>query len=206
MELTEKLAKRLAEKWKEKPMVVAVCGAADLGKSYQSGKLVEALRKLGLSAEVLRLDSYLMARQKRIAKKISGYQPEAHNLDEIEADLKGFFAGKSIEKAEYDHSVGMSVGPKQVITLCSVLVIEGLHAMHEKLLPYISYSIFLSASEELLMEIRHEADIIKRKQSEQFSRINLHTELENYKKYVDPYRSKADIVLTLKAKWYYTMC
>ena len=88
---------------------------------------------------------------------------------------------------------------------CSVLVVDGLHSMHEEIMQYIKCSIFICTSDEQLMKIRHKADIIKRKQTSEFSKMNLDSELNKYKMFVDPYKSKANVVLTLTDQRHYEL-
>ena len=187
------------------PLLVAICGAADLGKTHLSTQLVSALVKTGTSACHLTLDSYLIDRAKRTALGISGYQPEAYDLPKIKNDLLEFLKGGAIEYSPYDHAEGKALPAKITINPCQVLFIDGLHSLHNDLRPHINYSIFIYATDALLLKIRHRADIEKRKQSVEFSNLNLRNELTAYKLYVEPYMCSANIVFELKEQWQYAL-
>jgi uridine kinase len=76
--------------------IVAVCGAADIGKSYLAKEITEILNQKGISANHLTLDSFLMNRSDRIEKGISGYDIEAYDFVSIERSLEKYFVGKDI--------------------------------------------------------------------------------------------------------------
>ncbi len=206
MELIEELSKIIAGFGIEnKRLVVAICGAADLGKTHLATNLVNYLEKLSVSANHITLDSYLMPRNKRIESGVSGYEVEAYDIAAIENDLTKFVQGFPIELCTYDHSRGIADGPKKIILPCSVLLVDGLHSMHERFEALISYSIFVCTNEDQLQKIRHRADIIKRKQTSAFSKLNLTSELQKYRMHVAPYKKRANVVLTLIKEWQYSL-
>lgn len=206
MELTEKLADIIVGlKFAHKPIAVAVCGAADLGKTHLAVHLVSSIKKLGISADHITLDSYLTARDRRIKSGVSGYEVEAYDLAAIEKDIAGFMRGLPITFRAYNHSKGFPHGPERFIQPCSVLIVDGLHAMHERFAPWVAYSIFICTDDTQLQDIRHSSDITKRNQTIEFSRSNLDSEFEKYKMYVAPYKDRADVVLTLIKKWEYKL-
>ena len=206
MELIEELSKIIAGFGIEnKRFIVAICGAADLGKTHLATHLVNSLMKLGISANHITLDSYLMPRIKRIESGVSGYEVEAYDLAAIENDLYKFVQGFPIELGAYDHLKGIAEEPNKTILPCSVLFVDGLHAMHERFESLISYSIFVCTNDDQLQDIRHRADIIKRKQTSAFSKLNLASELQKYKMHVAPYKDRANVVLTLIKEWHYSL-
>lgn len=191
----------LASEQDRSPLLVAICGAADLGKTRLSLQLVNGLMERGLKSSHIPLDSYLMERSKRHALSISGYQPEAYYLSRITRDIDGFLQGNPIEYSAYDHAEGKTLTSKVTINPCNILFLDGLHSMHECLRPYVNCSIFIHATDDLHLKIRHEADIKKRKQSVEFSKLNLQNELAAYKMYVEPYLKSADIVYQVNELW-----
>ena len=85
VEIENKIAQKiLSLRELDSHLVVAVCGAADLGKSFLSAGTVDALNLMNLSASHLTIDSFLMNRANRINNEISGYQPEAYDFNAIE--------------------------------------------------------------------------------------------------------------------------
>jgi len=196
---------RLASEHDGSPLLVAICGAADLGKTHLSVQLVSALVEKGANASHLTLDSYLMERSKRNALGISGYQPEAYDLPGIRSDLTRFLQGDPIEYFPYDHAEGKNLPSKMTIDPCHILFLDGLHSMHESLRSHIHYSIFVHATDDLLLKIRHKADIDKRNQSVEFSNLNLRNELKIFKLNVEPYLKSANVVCEVKEQWQYEL-
>lgn len=183
--------------------MVAVCGAADLGKSYLSAEIVRHLRGGGENAACLPMDAFLMDRTRRIEKGISGYSPDACDLDDVHRQVIRFQGGEDIAYFPYRHQSGEKAGEPCTICGADILIIEGLHAMHQRLMPYIGLSIFLYTADDYLRKIRHEADILKRKQTPEFSRRVELPEFQQYKQWVAPYRASADVCLCLEQRWQY---
>ncbi len=185
--------------------IIAICGAADLGKTFLSERLADELNQNGLSTEHLTLDSFMMDREHRISRGLSGYQPESHDLASIVSHLEQFKLGQAIEYAPYDHSTGKTIPDTLTIRPCSILIVDGLHSMSTLLIPYLSFSIFVSTDDDQLRHIRHEADIAKRKQSVEFSMSQADSEFDKYKQYIEPYKHQADAILILKERWDYIL-
>jgi len=206
MESLQRLSKEIETlKNKHDCLIIAVCGAADLGKTYLSTQLVEILRKLGLTSELLTLDSYMIKRAERIKQGISGYQPKAYNFLAIKEDLIKFKNSEAIDFFQYDHSTGQLLFQTQTIYPCDILLIDGLHSMSDEFTSLINFSIFLYTDDKLLKVIRHKADLKKRKQTIEFSNQNYSQEFVEYKKFVEPYKKLADAVLLLEKQWEYTL-
>ncbi|WP_022664103.1 uridine kinase family protein [Desulfospira joergensenii] len=204
MDIEEKIAKKIISlQYGRDFSVFAVCGAADLGKSHLSAEIAKILGTLGVSADYLSLDSYLINRSIRIKKGISGYQPEAYDLLAAEKDIIKFKKGQPITVSPYCHSTGERVPEEKVIDSCNCLILEGLHSMHGILMPYILFSLFIHTDEDQLIKIRRKADISKRKQSPYFSKKIGAEEFKKYKEFVEPYKAKANWLLFLEEKWNY---
>ncbi len=97
MELYKKLSKIIFSlEGESKSLILAICGAADLGKTYLAKNLMDYLNKIGKSANHITLDSYLMPRDKRIQLGVSGYEFEAYDFVGIQNDLVRFIRGLPI--------------------------------------------------------------------------------------------------------------
>lgn len=204
MELSERLVQVVANiSSGATKRIVAVCGAADLGKSYLSKQLAIGLSECGLAADHLTMDSFLIPRVKRAELGISGYDINAYDISSLRHGLEDFLNGKPFDFREYDHSVGAANGPKNTVSEATCLILDGLHSMHYSLMGLIDYSIFIYADDSRLNQIRHQADIEKRKQSVEFSLSQLEWELKSYKDHVEPYKYHANKLLELSNKWQY---
>lgn len=205
MDVPERIAEHIALlKSPSQCFVVAICGAADLGKSYLSQALVKKLNSKGVDSECISLDGYLMPREERIKSKISGYNPSAYDLSSVKSDIATLRNGTSINIGLYDHEKGQTFPDKVVIEPCEVLIVEGLHAMHSELAALMNLSVFVFTDDLHLGQIRHHADQEKRRQTVAFSKANLAVELERYKEFVEPYKKEADLLFSLIEKWHYT--
>lgn len=71
----------------ERPFIISICGAADLGKTYLSNKIVEALHVRSYKASYLGMDAYLVDRNTRNKNGWSGYELKSYRLENIKNDL-----------------------------------------------------------------------------------------------------------------------
>ena len=185
--------------------IVSVCGAADLGKSYLSNKTAESLAKQHLKTNHLTMDSYLMSREKRVEKGLSGYEIEAYNHAAILKDLIALKNRESIHFKSYDHRKGKSSSNSSKMNSPDILIFDGLHSMHATFVSYIDLTIFIYTDDALLKTIRSEADLIKRNYTSDFSKSISQSEFNLYKSNIEPYKKNADYVLYLKNKWNYQL-
>lgn len=190
----------------EAPLIVALCGAADLGKSHISQSLVDQLSAGGCSAAHLPLDAYLIDRAQRLKRGISGYQPQSYDLAKVEQDLRSYKCGKAIGYHPYDHALGKTEKSttNRAAPSC-VLILDGLHSMHQRLLPLLSLSIFVYTDDASLKKIRHQANLHKRQQTIEQSQALAELEFASYKGHIELYKEQADILLRLTHKWHYDL-
>ncbi|MCG8687352.1 MAG: hypothetical protein MI892_20915 [Desulfobacterales bacterium] len=180
MSITDTITKEIQTlAGKKSSIVVAVCGAADLGKSFLSEKIVTTLNSQDVSACYLSLDSFLLPRAERIKLDISGYQPQVYDFNTIENLIIEFKEQKSIAYFPYDHSKGENIKETVFLNPRNVLILDGLHSMYEKLRSHISFSLFIYTDDNQLGQIRREVDLVKRKQSIEFSKKPEPIEFEN---------------------------
>lgn len=184
--------------------IAAITGAADLGKSYLAESLVSRLRNEGRSAVSISLDSYLLPRADRAIRELSGYDPESHNFTEARADIKRLVGGEAIEYYRYRHDIGERAREPEILRPASVIIVEGLHAIHSSLAELVDFSVFIFTSDEELCRLRVAADLEKRQLSGGTARIQADSELESYYRFVYPYKARCDNCLYLEKPWRYT--
>ncbi|AXT54680.1 hypothetical protein D1815_02515 [Aquimarina sp. AD1] len=199
------LGEILARKNSDKTVVVSICGAADLGKSFLSQEISESLRKLNFKVAHLTLDSYLLDRVTRKNKGISGYQTESYDLENALSDLIVLKNGNSIEFYPYDHSIGKSSSKSSRMGESDIVIFDGLHSMHPSFISNVDMTVFLYTQDRYLKTIRSEADLAKRNYTIEFSKSISEIEFNLYKTNVEPYKSKADCLLFLESKWKYNL-
>lgn len=187
------------------PFVVAVCGAADLGKSYMSQNLVNFLSHQGISATHLPLDAFLMDRTVRIDKGMSGYDLEAYDIETIGIMINDFHKGKTISYYPYQHESGNRSKSQIILDNSMILILDGLHSMSVPLRSFVNLGVFIYTEDNNLRKIRRAADILKRKQLSDLSDRLEPIEFQKYKTNVEPYRVYADLLVRLKEKWSYVV-
>ena len=207
MDIIKTLSQEISKRIGDQLTIIAICGAADLGKSFISRQLVSSLEQLGRSADHLTLDSYLMDRKLRKEGGISGYQSEAYMLSDAVQDLEQLKRGQSINYHPYDHQFGKI---DQSITftiseLTDVLFFDGLHTLYPSFRPLIDTSLFIHTGDKHLRQIRHDADISKRGYTKEYSSQISDQEMDLYQRCVAPYQSHADYLLFLKSMWDYEL-
>lgn len=195
----------MANRKNEGMTIVAICGAADLGKSYLGKSLVSSFKEQNLEASHLTMDTYLMDRTERKKRGLSGYHFAAYNQAKILEDLQHLNAGKSILFRQYDHNKGKTSGKTIELTTSDILVFDGLHTMHPSFALLINISFFLYTRDKQLKEIRREADLVKRNYSIEYSKKIAEREFSLYKKTIEPYKTKANYLLFLESKWRYKL-
>lgn len=204
MKLSGSLADAIVELGNKKSKsVIAICGAADLGKSFLARSLIDELELRGVSSAHLTMDSYLMPRERRIEAGISGYDAAAYDLATLNSDLQAFINFKAFGFQEYNHKLGCVNGPGKVISDTDYLLLDGLHAMHHSFKSLLDYSVFIYTSDKQLRDIRHQADLVKRNQTVDFSLAQLEFEFQSYKSNVEPYKACANKRIELLSKWNY---
>jgi uridine kinase len=204
--IEEKLSKEIIANRNAHGMtIVSICGAADLGKSYLSKKIAELLTKQNISTNHLTMDSYLISRDIKKKKGLSGYDIEAYNQKKVLKDLIDLKNGAAIDFRPYNHIEGKTSPNSYKMRASDILIFDGLHAMHGSLLPYIDMTVYVYTKDDLLMETRSEADLLKRKYTTDFSKSISESEFNLYKSNIEPYKESADYVLFLKERWDYKL-
>ena len=195
----------LAKRNSKTTTVVAICGAADLGKSYLSKAISESLSQHGITANHFSLDAFLLDRQTRLNKKLSGYNIEAYNINAALEDLNDIKEGKSIVVYPYDHHLGTTSSLPVQMHASAILIFDGLHAMHRTFTPLIDISFFIYTDDEQLVQIRKEADLAKRNYTEAFSNQISEQEFILYYQNITLYKDQADYLIFLHSKWNYKL-
>lgn len=190
---------------RKESIIVAFCGAADLGKTYLANKVVGLLNNIHTKSSHLPLDSFLMDRAERKRMDISGYDIRAHNTKQILSSLEKWVQGEAIKFQPYNHQSGQKSKHYKIIKRCNVLLIEGLFSLEDSMLPLIDLSFFIDTDYEKLKAIKLEADLVKRGYSPEYSQKIYDKEFKLYKRNIEPFKAKADFRLLLKNKWQYEL-
>jgi len=118
--------------------VVLVSGPSSSGKTTFANKLEIQLLVCGLEVCVLGLDNYFLPRDKTPRKSDGSYDFESINsidINFLNKDLQKILLGKRINLPRYNFKLGKRGKSDEFIQMKenSVLIIEGIHALNDKL-------------------------------------------------------------------------
>lgn len=188
-----------------KPIIVAICGAADLGKSYLSTQLTQLLNDKQFSAAHLPLDSFLIDREERHRLGLSGYNLEAYHINDALKYLAQFKKKQPISFHPYHHKTGKKELFFQQLNPSTILIFDGLHTMNQIFSSFVDYTIFIYTNDHDLKKIRTAADLSKRDYTLEFSKKISQKEFDLYKMNIDSFKEIADCKLFLGKKWNYEL-
>lgn len=182
----------------KKPFLIGITGGSGSGKTTFIRQLRDGLDCAQVS--YLSMDDYYLPRdQQKVDPQgvINFDRPKSIYRDEFVRDLKKLCAGKTITRQEYVFNNELA-SPKQLIVKpAPVIIVEGLFVFHYKeLRKMLDLRIFLHAKDNLKVIRRIKRDQIERNYplDDVLYRYEHHV-LPSYEKYVEPYISKADIII-----------
>ena len=133
--------------------IILIAGPSSSGKTTSCKKLSMYLRSFGLEPREIEMDNYFVDREKTPKDENGEYDfecLEAINVKAFDTDVKNLLSGKGVKLPKYNFITGMSEpGTEEtVLGQNEVLIIEGIHALNEKILTSIDrknkYKIYLS--------------------------------------------------------------
>ena len=146
---------------REKVKVVLIAGPSSSGKTTTSKKLSMQLRVNGYEPRVIELDNYFVGREKTPRDKNGNFDYEcleALDIELLNQNLLDLFAGREIELPAYDFVKGIQYksGKKLHLNEKSILILEGIHGLNDKLTPLIpsekKFKLYLSALTQLNLD------------------------------------------------------
>lgn len=153
------LAKEINNR-KDKLKIVLMAGPSSSGKTTTSKKLCMYLESFGLHPKVLSMDDYFVERAK--SPKDENGKPDYECLEAIDMELfdkqiEELLTGKEVKVPTYSFILGKKEF-KSTMQLAKedILVIEGIHALDDKILTNIprqkKYKIYISALTEINLD------------------------------------------------------
>ncbi len=205
-DVIKKLSKNIVEISSNHPencTFVGISGAAALGKTQLAKEIVEWFMKNipDWSINILPLDAFMLNRAEREFERLSGYNPKSNRINEVEKTLSKLKANKKVHFYEYNHRKGEHEKDKTVLGQSRIIVVDGIHSFHPKLLPYLHYKIYIYAQSPIALELRFLTDLFERKYLASRAFRHAEEEYENYLKYVYEYVKFSDIVLDIDGYW-----
>jgi len=184
--------------------IVAFAGPGCVGKSTLAEALSGILRgQFSYESDWIDLDGYLIEKAKRETpdRIITGYNPKGFELAKAERDLKNWLStGEPFVIRVYDKVTSRRDATRRVRAR-DALVIEGVCAFNEALLPLSAFRIFLTATKEIQYANRRRREVIEMGRSlEQIEEKFRHL-YPDYERYVLPTKRFADLVLRVEENY-----
>lgn len=149
---------------KDKIKIILMAGPSSSGKTTSCNKLSMYLRSFGMEPKEISMDDYFVDREKTPKDENGEYDYEcleAIDVKSFDRDVKKLLEGKDVRLPRYNFIKGTSEMSNDSISLGSgaVLIIEGIHALNEKILTSIEreakYKIYLSPLTILNIDIHN---------------------------------------------------
>lgn len=125
--------------------IILIAGPSSSGKTTTCRKLSMYLRSFGLEPREISMDDYFIDRDKCPKDENGEYDFEALevvNLAQFEEDVKALLQGEEVRLPVYNFIRGKSeLSPKTIkLGKNEVLIVEGIHALNDKVLPGVERS------------------------------------------------------------------
>ncbi len=149
---------------KDKVRIILMAGPSSSGKTTSCNKLSMYLRSFGMEPKEISMDDYFVDREKTPKDENGEYDYEcleAIDVKSFDKDVKKLLEGKEVRLPRYNFIKGISEMSSDAISLGQdeVLIIEGIHALNEKILTTIErdakYKIYLSPLTILNVDIHN---------------------------------------------------
>jgi uridine kinase len=188
-----------------RPLFVGVSGGAGLGKTRFANDLATHLVSRGVTATTLPMDAFMMDRAARLIQNISGYDPAANDLDGAITHVRALKSGATVEIRAFDHRTGEHEPVPRSIPSTDVIILDGIHSLHPKLLPYISFKIFLYAPAPVAKELRFLSDVFGRNYTAHKAFEHADEEYRKFEQFLLQYAKFADQIIEVEGYWRYRL-
>ncbi|MEI6190568.1 MAG: hypothetical protein WCP61_09130 [Chitinophagia bacterium] len=184
-------------------IILALCGSADTGKTTLAERICDELNKIQIKSDHLSTDSFLIDREERNIKGISGYNLAALKSNELLDAVEILEQGNGLTYYPYDNKSGKNVSECRLIKESNVIIIEGIHSFNEIIRNKIDLKIYIDAERDVLKKLRFKANINKRDFSEKEAGEKIDKEIEEFNKYILPNRKHSDLIIEITEKYNY---
>ena len=180
-----KVKKRINKLKREKRVViVGIAGGSSSGKTYLAKKLNE---------EILSMDDYFKGI--KYIKDNNFDKPSALDLNLLRKHLIKLRDNKNIKKPVYDFKTHSRIG-YEIFKPSKVIILEGLYALHKKIVDLIDLKIFVDSSEKTRLKRRIKRDVKFRGRTKKSVVKQWNESVEKmFREYILPTKKYADIII-----------
>lgn len=178
-------------------ILVGICGGTGSGKSFITRKIADQFPEI---TTIISMDNYYRALE-QIPKDEHGKSnfdvPDAIYSNELKQDLQLLKDGKSFSRMEYTYNNPSIVPKKLFFKPKPLILVEGIFTFYfEELIPLYDLAIFIHADEPVKLQRRLNRDWTERGYDAEnvFHKYQHHVH-NSYKRYIDPYKYHADLIL-----------
>lgn len=179
-----------------RPLVIGIAGDSGAGKDT----LVDSLAAVFDERSVARLsgdDYHFWDRQKPMWQVMTHLNPRANDLNRLARDVVALADGKDIVAPHYDHATGRMTRAMRVESN-DCIIVSGLHALYLPILRRCyDLSIFLDIDDGLRRYLKLERDVKRRGHSVERVLASLAGRQADARRFIQPQREQADLVLAL---------
>jgi cytidyltransferase-like protein len=181
--------------------VIAIAGPGAVGKTEFAKNLKEYLLAHNCPSVIYEIDNHLIPKsQRKLNRGIpkTGYDPEAYELEKATDDLRKLTSGKSINISPYNMATSEQ-GESYVLKAENIILLVGSMALLEPFFEHINFSVYLDATETVLLKNRilRESKFGK---SEQDIREKFYSHMRDLNVHVAPQKNLADWIMTADAQ------
>ena len=170
-----------------------------------AAQLCDALKAKGVGADWISTDAFLKDRAERNRLGLAGYNPLSIDAAALGAAIERLSAQQDLVYFPYDNRAGSKVAVAKTISPESVIVIEGIHALHAAIRTVCSLRIFIDADEATLRTMRTRANKNKRGMSEAEASLRIDHELSEYRTHVLPGKRLANLSVRVSSMFEYSV-
>ena len=193
-EWIEKAIQDISEKMTSKKVFIVLI--AWWTASGKTSAVAQKLNDFFSDSQILSMDNYYKWKKFVEENNLNFDQPEALDLELFFRNLKDLKSGKTVKTPEYDFKNSKPIFDKLTIKPSKIIIVEWLFALNEKIIELWDYKIFVElwVHSQILRRLFRDVDRTWEK-----PRVILNYFLDvvwqMHKKYIEPTRKYADIVL-----------
>lgn len=176
-----------------RPIVVGIAGGSGSGKTSRAAKRIQAMFP---GSKILGMDDYFFGRQFMESINSDNWdEPRAQDLELIKEHLGLLKQGLAILKPTYSFKSGEREGWEE-FKPSGIIILEGLHALCDSLADEADLKVFVEISIHggLIRRLLRDVGRTGQRESDIFKQY-VETVYPMYKLYVEPTKSRADIVI-----------